>query len=561
MTRKPWRALFDRSLALPAFSGVLLGLSFPPFHFGWFAFVGFIPMIYAVEKAKSYRAVLKLSYFGFLVFNAIAIYWIGGWTRESDPFLMIGGAALVLCHPFFFTVPMLVYHFVRRKLGGNSFLLFPFIYLSFEHLHSITEVAFPWLTIGYSQSYDVAGIQFASFTGLFGISMQILLVNICLYYALVCWLSGRRESLPSIIGSIVAGIGLIILPQIYGQSVLKSAEKMEYPDSLKVAVIQPNIDPNVKWNGNAFEIMRTYETETYRVRDFESDLVVWPETAIPFYILLPQLSFSRNSLQAFVDSTNAALLTGLPLAHYFSEDDSAEPSSHYDEFLHKYYDAYNGAVLFEPRSNVHQTYGKIILVPFGERIPYADAVPFLIKPLSWGVGISNWAKGKDTTVFKLRSGATFSTVICYESIFPDYVRQFVKKGADILVIITNDGWYGKSSGPYQHAAYATIRAVENRRSIVRAANTGISEVIDPYGRFIGNPTRLDEQAVLEASVPIDRRTTFYSEHGDWVAHIAEAIAAGAIVFGLFLKLKSRNGNLDGVSEKDGIQSVKDAGKP
>ena len=169
--------------------------------------------------------------------------------------------------------------------------------------------------------------------------------------------------------------------------------------------------------------------------------------------------------------------------------------------------------------------------------PYADDVPWLIKPLSWGVGISNWARGKDTTVFRLRNGITFSTLICYESVFPDYVRRFVKKGADFLVIITNDGWYGKSSGPYQHAAYAILRAVENRRSVVRAANTGISEFIDPYGRYIGKQTRLDERTTLAAEIPIDEQVTFYTEHGDWIAHIAEIISAGVLLIGVFLKFR------------------------
>lgn len=534
------RSIFDKSLILPIFSGLLLGFSFPPFHFGWLAFVGFIPMIFAVEKAKNYGGVLKLSYFGFLIFNIAAIYWIGGWTRESDPFLMIGGAALVFCHPFFFTVPMLVYHFVHRRFGKNSVFFFPFLYLSFEHLHSITEIAFPWLTIGYSQSYNLAMIQFTSFTGLFGLSLQILLVNVLIYYALVLWLEDHQAMRSKIISLMLTALSIIILPEVYGDFVLRSANKADYPDKLKVTIIQPNIDPNKKWNGDFIQIMKTYEQDTYKSKGEGSNLVVWPETAIPFYILLPQLSYSRNSLQAVLDSTSTTLLSGLPLAYYYSDSDSAKPSSHYDDFLHKYYDAYNGAALFEPHSDVYQTYGKIVLVPFGERIPYADAVPFLIKPLNWGVGISNWARGKDTTVFKLQNGTTFSTVICYESIFPDYVRQFVKKGADFLVIITNDGWYGKSSGPYQHAAYALLRAVENRRAIVRAANTGISEFIDPYGRLVGTPTKLDERTTLTTSIPISRQTTFYSEHGDWIANFGEVIAAGAILFGLFLKFKSRN---------------------
>jgi len=205
--------------------------------------------------------------------------------------------------------------------------------------------------------------------------------------------------------------------------------------------------------------------------------------------------------------------------------------------MHEYYDAYNGAALFLPDSESCQTYGKIILVPFGERIPYADHLPFLIKPLQWGVGISNWARGKDTTVFNLDTREDFSTVICYESVFPGFVREFARKGADFLVIITNDGWYGKSSGPYQHAAYATFRAVENRRSVVRSANTGISEFIDPYGRYIGQVTKLDQRTNLVATIPIDHQMTFFTEHGNWITYLANIVSAASILFALFLKLK------------------------
>jgi apolipoprotein N-acyltransferase len=537
---KSIKVFFDKPFFLPVFSGILLGFSFPPFHLGWLAFVGFVPLIFTMDKAENYLQALKLSYIAFLIFNIIVIYWIGGWTIESDPFLMIGGAALVLCHPFFFTVPMLVYHFVRKRIGRLSVFLFPFLFLSFEHVHSITEVAFPWLTVGYSQSYNLAGIQMASLTGLFGLSFQILLVNSLIYYALVLILEDSRRNRPHIAASALAALILIAGPEIYGEIVLHSAGKMQYPRMLKVSIVQPNIDPYEKWNGNQDEIMNVYEQETYRVTAQKPDLVVWPETAIPFYILLPQLSYYRNQLQMFLDRTDVTLFSGVPLAYYFSDSDSAKPSSHYDELLHRYYDAYNGATLFEPHSDSYQRYGKILLVPFGERIPYADAVPFLIKPLKWGVGISNWAIGRDTTVFKLMNGTTFSSVICYESVFPDYVRQFVKRGADFLVIITNDGWYGNSSGPYQHAAYAVFRAVENRRAVVRSANTGISEFIDPYGRYIGEPTRLDERTTLTAYVPISREATFYTEHGNWVAHISEAVSAIAILSALFLKFKTKD---------------------
>ncbi|HEY9165030.1 MAG TPA: apolipoprotein N-acyltransferase [Candidatus Kryptonia bacterium] len=523
-------------IALCAISGLILGLSFPPFHFSWLAFVGFVPFLITIEKAENYRDAFKLSYVAFLVLNVVVIYWIGGWSRESDPFMMIGGVALMLGHPLFFTVPILFYHFLRKRLGRSTIFIFPFIYLSFEHLHSISEVAFPWLTVGYSQSYNLADIQFAQFTGLFGISFQVLLANTFFAIAVKSFTTMSDSRWMKVACCTIAGLLLIIIPEIYGLNVLRHADTSN-ASHIKVAVVQPNIDPYAKWSGSPTQILRTYEGETRKILKSKPDLVVWPETAIPFYILLPQLTYFRNELESFIDSNDVCLLSGVPLAYYFSAADSAKPSSHYDSIERKYYDAYNGAALFEPHSGNFQTYGKIILVPFGERIPYADAVPYLIKPLEWGVGISNWARGLDTTIFKLPDGNQFGTVICYESIFPDYVRQFVKRGANFIVIITNDGWFGKSSGPPQHAAYASIRAVENRRAIVRSANTGISEMIDEYGRFIGKPTGLDISATLVADVPLARRLTFYTRHGDVIAQIAEGVTLVSILIALFLKFK------------------------
>lgn len=542
------RRFFDSKMLLVLVTGLLLGFSFPPFHIEWIAFVAFIPFLFAMEGAGSYREVLKLTYFGFLVFNIIAIYWVGGWNKQTDPFMMIGGAALVIGHPLFFVVPMLFYYFIRKRFGQVAVLLFPFLYLSFEHLHSITQVAFPWLTVGYSQCYNLADIQFASVTGLFGISLQLLIVNALLAYALMQWLKEPKISRRGVVIPVSLALLFVIVPEIYGFAVLANARLSSFKRHMRVTIIQPNINPYAKWEGTPEEILRTYEKETYRALPRKADLVVWPETAIPFYILLPQFGYYRNELQNFVDTTGISLLSGLPLAHFYADSNKAQPSSHYDEFMREYYDAYNGAALFMPNIRHYQTYGKIILVPFAERLPYANHLSFLIKPLKWGVGISNWARGKDTTVFRMLNGTRFSTVICYESVFPGYVREFAKKGADFLIVITNDGWYGNTSGPYQHAAYAIMRAVENRRAIVRSANTGISEFIDPWGRYIGKPTEYGVAASLTATIPLNNKVTFYSEHGNWIAHLAEIISAASILIGLFLKFK----NQENRSEPDGL---------
>jgi apolipoprotein N-acyltransferase len=216
-------------------------------------------------------------------------------------------------------------------------------------------------------------------------------------------------------------------------------------------------------------------------------------------------------------------LTGFPDAKFYDDPSQAPPSSHLIKETGQRYDAFNSMGLFLPNSDEVQKYAKIILVPFGERLPYADTFHFLIEPLQWGVGISNWAKGKDTTIFEMRTRngelVKFSGVVCYESIYPSFIRKFVNKGAQFLAVITNDSWYGNTSGPYQHFQYSILRAIENRRSIVRCANGGISGFIDPYGR-VQKKTKFYEKTQIADEIKLNDDKTFYTLYGDLIVYIS-----------------------------------------
>jgi apolipoprotein N-acyltransferase len=192
------------------------------------------------------------------------------------------------------------------------------------------------------------------------------------------------------------------------------------------------------------------------------------------------------------------------------------------------------------------------LVPFSERIPYLDYYPFLIDFLQWGVGISNWGIGKDSTIFGLKndivlneakdSNFRFSSMICYESIFPGFVADFVKKGAEFIVIITNDSWFGNSSGPYQHNQYAVLRAIENRRSVVRCANGGVSSFITPLGEMI-EKTDFMTKTVITSAVVTEEQLTFYSEHGDIFSktclYLSILLIVSAFIFSIINKIKNK----------------------
>ncbi len=442
-----------------------------------------------------------------------------------DPYLMISGAGLIFIHPFFFFVPIVILFFIRRVLNERwMFFLFPFVWVAFEFAHSFGDTAFPWITIGNSQASDIARSQFASFTGVYGLSFHILVVNLLTFYFVKHYSTGKwkffeQKSMMTLTAIII----LVFLPKVYGEIVLSShpVRFEKGKKELRVGVVQPNIDPWGKWDGGEkLQQLKMYQNLTDSLVVRGADFVVWPETALPYFIFLPQNIFYRDLVQEQVNHLRINLLTGFPDAVFYSDSTQAKPSSHKSAIRGEWYDTYNSAVLFSPRTIPSQRYHKMLLVPFGERMPFADALAFL-NFLEWGVGISGWGVGKDFTVFSSADDNgkfKFSTVICYESIYPSFVRKFVADGAEFLVVITNDSWWGNTSGYIQHAEYLRLRAIENRRWIVRCANGGISGFIDPYGRWL-KKSDYDTKEILTHSIYMNDEITTYVKFGDVIAWI------------------------------------------
>ncbi|MCS7228436.1 MAG: apolipoprotein N-acyltransferase [Candidatus Kryptonium sp.] len=539
------KKIFNEKFLLSFASGALLSLSFPPLTTGFFATVGFVPLLFLVDKVESYKQLFRYSYLAFFFFNLFTLYWVGGWSKEADPFLMVGCVLLILVHPVLFFLPMWFYMFVKKNFGGKIHLIvFPFAYTLFEYFRSTTELAFPWLTLGNTQTYYLEKIQFIEFTGVYGLSFLILVVNVLLYLGIKEILKQRDFLSKTALRYFFVGVLIYIVPDIYGLYVLKKSSDVSFKE-MKVGLIQPDINPWLKWEGTLAEQLELYMGMTKKIINEHPDveLVVYPETAITYYFLLSPYRYYFNWFKNQIDSLNVAILTGFPDAKFYDDPSQAPPSSHLIKETGQRYDAFNSMGLFLPKSDKIQKYAKMILVPFGERLPYADTFHFLIEPLQWGVGISNWAKGKDTTVFEMerRNGeiVKFSGGVCYESIYPSLIREFVKRGAQFLVVITNDSWYGNTSGPYQHFQYSILRAVENRRSIVRCANGGISGFIDPYGR-VQIKTRFNERTQIADVVKINDEKTFYTKYGDIIIYISGFAVFIVFVLTLFKKFKTKS---------------------
>jgi len=513
-------------------SGLMLGCSFPPLPSGSLAAFAFVPFFIAFEDLETHGKAFRASYLAFFIFNLIAISWTGGFVHGKDPYLMAAGAALVFGHPLFMYVPVLLFTMVRKYFDFKTAVFaFPFMWVGFEYLHTITEFGFPWLVLGNTQTYDLPAIQFASASGVYGVSFWLLWINVIAYVlyaklALKEWKPFSRHSIVLVAGIVV----LYVLPKIYGNVIMAQADKIPQEKSVRIGIIQPDIDPFEKWQGGSHEQISVYQQLMEGVAQQRLDLIVWPETATPFYLFAPQNQSVFQRIRKQIDSLRLPLLTGISDIVYYRETDIIPKGSKVIASTGQRYETFNSSMLLHPFSSEIQKHAKMILVPFAERTPYSEYFPFS-SVLQWSFGLGGWGIGTDSMVFRLRladsSEVRFSNLICYESVYPGFVASFVRRGAEFLTIITNDSWWGNTFGAYQHQRYAVLRAVENRRWIARCANGGISCFIDPYGN-VYQPTAMFTKAALVGEIQARGDMTFYATYGDMFAQIC------FLVSGVFL---------------------------
>ena len=534
------RQEFRVRAGLCVLSGTMLGFSFPPFPFGLLACFGLVPWLIVLADIGEMGKSLRYSYLTFVVFHIITLNWTGGYAHMHDGYMMIAGAVEMLVHPFFYFLLAAGYVLVRKHLGDRAGLAaLPFLWVGYEYSHTLSEWSFPWLTIGNSQSYNLAGIQFISYTGVLGLSFWIVLINVLVFvlYSRVAqekWGPFSRKSI-LLCSAIIA---LYLLPDVYGGFVL--TQNREPQKGITVGIVQANLDPWEKWTSSGLETINLHLGLTRRLMHEHpaTDLVLWPETAIPYYVLTQENAASLRYLRQRMDSIGVPILSGLPQAVYYADATKAPPSAKHLPGTGERYDAFNAAAFFQPGVEEIPWYGKMKMVPIAERVPYADAFSFL-DFLRWDVGIGGWQIGRDTLIFTERkTGARFNALICYESVYPEFVAAFVRKGAEFITLITIDSWWDKMSGAYQHQRFAVFRAIENRRWIARCAIGGISCYIDPFGH-VYDATELFTQTTLSRAIGRSTALTFYTKNGDWVGRGSLAIGVLAVAASLGQKLIRR----------------------
>lgn len=530
-----------KNLLLGLLSGIMIGISYPPIPLPYLVFVAFVPYFVVIQKRNGLAEINRFTYFTAFIFNFITLYWVGGWLPNSDPFLMIAGTTLLFFNPLVFLIPSTLYFVTKKYVNKNLALyLFPFFWVTFEFAYSLTDFKFPWLTLGNTLSYFTNYIQIADIVGVYGLSILIIFANIFVY---------KFKNDFTVFGilnkkALASFVAIILIPIIYGNYTIHSFSSQT--GSAKVGLIQPNIDPNKKWeDGNLNEKIDTYFKLSEETIKKGAKIIIWPETALPVYLLAGNYADEVKRIRHFVDNYGISILTGMPDANFFYNKSNAPLDAKPLNDGKVLYTSYNSILLFNPNSTEVQKYGKMKLVPFGEKVPLVESLPFLGDWIKWNVGISSWNTGRDTTIFQVNCAQNSKNenikiggIVCIESIYPIFTSVFAKKGAEFIAVVTNDSWYGDTSGPYQHKEMSVIRAVENKRSVVRAANGGISCLIDPLGRTVSE-TKMYTKTALVVDVPLNGELTFYTKQPWLVPLFASAISILIIILSLIAKIKGK----------------------
>jgi len=495
-----------KAFALAVLSGVLLALTFPRFNLEFLASGALIPLFFAIQGASPLRASLSGFVSGF-VFYLMDMTWVTNTLINYGylPTLAAWGVLLLLVTLMSF-FPALFSYLVNRLGGGNPvslFLLAPVIWTALEYLRSSHPwYGFSWLGLGYSQFQTLPVIQIAEFTGVYGVTALIVLVNAGVFALIHPEFAAHKQwqKYRIRIGGATAGVFIFCL--VYGWLALADAPAPR-GSGLKVGLVQGNIAQQMKWNPiYRTAVLERYRELTLKVVQDQPDLVVWPEAVTPFYF--QHDAAGARFVMDSVRMANTPLLFGSP---------HVETRGGQQVFL-------NSAFYLSRAGEVQGRYDKIHLVPFGEFVPWRSLLFFIDKLV---VGIGDFGRGTEATVFQVNN-FKFGVSICYEIIFPDLTRQAVKNGAQFLVNITNDAWFGRSAASYQHMAMASLRAVENRVPIVRAANTGISGAVDRFGRIHAATDIFQEAVVSTLIYPRTGEQTYYSRYGDVFSWLCLALS-------------------------------------
>ena len=506
-------------------SAVLLIFSFPPYEVYWLAWVSLVPLLVAIS-GRGPTVSFLLSCICVMIFFAEVfsfVFKVPGYKLFHHALLDLYLGPL--CALF-----GLAYSYICKRCSGTMALFaVPFAWVCLEYIRAnFGFLAFPWVFLSHSQYKALSIIQIASLAGGYGVSFLIVMVNSAIAAVVLYSLHSLRKGPSSVTLPIskrgvvflsVTAALLLILSMLYGRGLMSSPVDGE---DIKVAVVQGNIPQSMKWDRrHAKFIVRTYSDLTLEASKGNPALIMWPESATPGPIGLNRRL--HREVRLITEKAGSYLLLGSS-SHQKLKTGNGRALS-------------NSAFLFSPNPGARrQRYDKIRLFPFGEYLPLEDSIPW-----AWinVPNIPSFSPGKEFTVFQ-GPGFRFGVTICWEILFSEMVREFVKEGAQFIVNITNEAWFGDTVGPYHMVTSSVFRAVENRVYVVRCANTGISCFIDAQGRIIdrikdasGKDTFV--RGVLNGTVMPMESGTIYTRYGDLLVWLSFAITAAFLALAILRK--------------------------
>jgi len=475
------RYIMTRPVVQLSILAALLVFAYPPFPFGFLAWV--IPaLVLAVFDGRSVKDSFRYGWwFGFCMHLGLV-----NWTAAVT---VPGTIALAVILGIYIAVVFSAYAYLQRTIGRLAIWLWPILWVAHEYLRGLGAVGFPWTNLSYTQTDYTRIIQFADITGDLGISLWVAFLNVILYRL---WASRARRQIK--LGLVGVASAMIILPFLYGTGEISRLDN-EAQRTVTATVLQGDIDTWRKWDSTfAHFSYASYYSLTRMAAGQTTDLIVWPETATP--------GFLRADIRRLREVQALSRETQIPLVLGTLEYRVVGPSQYI------YYNAAHQVTDGRPDPRYH---AKLQLVPLGEWIPFSDRVKIL---KNIHVGQADYTAGDEYVVFDHPRGP-YAVLICFESAFPDLVRNFVLEGARFLVNITNDGWYGLTPGPYQHSRMCVMRAIENRVPIARSANSGISMFVDRTGHIL-NASKLYFTDLRTETLFTGTDTTFFTRHGMWL---------------------------------------------
>ncbi len=535
---------------LSLISALLLSISWPTYGIPFFIFVALVPLLMMEHEISKFSkikrkgwAIFGLSYLSFIIWNIVTTGWLYGSLNPDGSHAVLAVIIPVVVNSLLYSLVFQCYHWYKNAQGtywGFAFLIA--IWMSFEKLHLDWELTWPWLNLGNVFSEYPKVIQWYDTLGATGGSFWILVVNIFIFYTLRTWEAGRKQK--DLIKNSSIALALILVPILV--SLIKYRSFDEKPiGQVNVLMLQPNLDPYTeKYSKDSLEI----ETELLQLAEENSkgkiDFYIGPETSLPGYGSISEKGFENstilNNVRNFLSTKPGSVFATGISSHRFFENETKIPKNAYQTSDGAWVESYNSALQIIPNQKI-DIYHKGKLVPGVEIFPYMNFLKPILGDAMINLGgtVASLGVDEERKVFAnpFNKGKA-APIICYESIYGEFVTDYVKKGANFLTIMTNDSWWGVTEGHKQLLSYAKLRAIETRREIARAANSGISAHINALGE-IEESTLYGDKTALFAKVKLYEEKTFYTKTGGLITRLC-IFALGFLAFyGLIKKILNR----------------------